>query len=156
MKAYQLKHVTNYRHSDGLTINITILWDLPPVPCRLYEFEPATADICRKLAYLPDIKTGEFNVSETTVPTFALDENEWESEDSSKWDDIMADYVENHLETFAKGCYDFQGLDDFLGSVLRILTEYEPENSDDVSVLRRSDFTKLTSHRQKHSKSCLS
>jgi hypothetical protein len=134
MIEYQLAHMTNYRHSYGFTVNITILRDLPPVPCRLYEFEPATEEIRYKLNYVPDAETGEFKISKTTVPTFALDENEWKSDDISKWDDFMADYVNNYLEIFAKGCYDFQGLDDFLGSILRYLTEYKPDNLADVSV----------------------
>ncbi len=132
MKAFQREHVANY-HLDVLVVNITILWDLPPIQCRLYEFEPATVTITRKLAYIPNKETGQFVASEMTVPTFALDENEWESEESSRWDDIMTDYVENHFETFAEGIYDFQGLDGFLGSVLRILAEYKPDNPDEVS-----------------------
>lgn len=133
MKAFHRHHVANYHDLDGLVVNITVLWDLPPIPCKLYEFEPATAEICRKVTYIPNCDTGEFEESKTTVPTFALDENEWESEESSKWDDIMTSYVENHFKKFAEGCYDFQGLDDFLGSILRILVEYEPDNADEVS-----------------------
>jgi hypothetical protein len=140
MKAYQRTHIANY-HMDGLVVNITVLLDLPPIKCRLYEFEPATEIIQRKLAYIPNEKTGDFDTSETTVPTFALDENEWESEESSRWDDIINDYVENHFDTFAEGCYDFQGLDDFLGSILRILVDYKPDNADEVSSSRSKTLT---------------
>jgi hypothetical protein len=133
MKAFQRKHVANY-NLDVLVVNITVLWDMPPIKCTLYEFEPATASIRKKLTYIPNEETGKFDASETTVPTFALDENEWDSEETSRWDDIMTEYVEKHFETFAAGCYDFQGLDDFLGSVLRILVEYKPDNIDEVSL----------------------
>ena len=132
MKAFQREHVANY-HLGELVVNITVLWNLPPIKCRLYEFEPATAAIRKKLMYLPNKETGEFDAVEMTVPTFALDESEWDLEELSRWDDIMANYVEHHFETFAAGCYDFQGLDDFLGSVLRILVEYKPDNLEEVS-----------------------
>ena len=132
MKAFQRQHVAHY-HLDVLVVNITVLWNLPPIQCRLYEFEPATGWITRKYTYIANKETGEFDASETSVPTFALDENEWESEESSRWDDIMTDYVENHFDTFAEGCYDFQGLDGFLGSILRILVKYKPDNADEVS-----------------------
>jgi hypothetical protein len=155
MKAFQRQHIANY-HLDVLVVNITVLWNLPPIKCRLYEFEPATATIRKKLAYIPNLETGEFDISETTVPTFALDESEWDSEESSRHDDIMAEYVERHFETFAAGCYDFQGLDDFLGSVLRILVEYRPDNVEEVSLNRTSAATTDVSKSGKRSRSCSS
>jgi hypothetical protein len=133
MKAFQRLHVANY-HMEVLHVHITILWGLPPIPCQLYEFEPATRTITRKLTYKPNKETGEFDASETKLPTFAMDEHEWDSDEAKRWEDVISEYVEKHFETFAAGCYDFQGLDDFLGSILRILVEYKPDNAEEVSL----------------------
>jgi hypothetical protein len=134
LKTFVAEHIGGW-FGSAIKLKFICIFTLPPIECEVYEFEPRTTEILRKIEYFPGTTNGSRQFVETYSPPLAM--VQIKDTDGAKYNRYLDGIVDNpnHLDKFASQASKFEK-DDFQGRLFNLMVSLHPDQKDEAALLR--------------------